>query len=76
MEYNLYVKIDRDYIHILNYIVEAEDNIMNVRNYENGVLKIIIPASLYDYAINLLENIKKYIPFEITGREVNKGFAN
>ncbi len=74
-EYDVYLKIDKDKIHDLSYILEVEDNLANIRKYENGFLRIIVPEELYEDLMELLKSIKREVPFEIEKVEVNSGSA-
>ncbi len=74
-EYDVYLKIDKDKIHDLSYILEVEDNLANIRKYENGLLRIIVPEELYEDLMELLKSIKREVPFEIEKVEVNSGSA-
>ncbi|MBP7303235.1 MAG: DUF4911 domain-containing protein, partial [Fervidobacterium sp.] len=40
-EYDIIVKMERENVHMLNYILEAEDNIMNIRSFEGDYLRVI-----------------------------------
>ena len=75
MEYDVYIKIDREKVHDLSYIIEVEDNLTNVRKYENGLLRLIVPADLKDDLLQLLEGVKEMVPLEIERIEVNPGSA-
>ncbi len=74
-EFDVYLKIDKDKIHDLSYILEVEDNLANIRKFENGLLRIIVPGDLKDDLMILLDGIKQVVPFEIVRIEVNKGSA-
>ena len=75
MEYDVYVRIDKERVHDLSYIIEVEDNLTNVRKYENGLLRLIVPADLKDDLLRLLEGVKEMVPLEIERIEVNPGSA-
>ena len=75
MEYDVYVRIDKEKVHDLSYIIEVEDNLTNVRKYENGLLRLIVPADLKDDLLELLEGVKEMVPLEIERIEVNPGSA-
>ncbi len=75
MEYDVYIKIDREKVHDLSYIIEVEDNLTNVRKYENGLLRLIVPADLKDDLLQLLEGVKEMVSLEIERIEVNPGSA-
>ena len=74
-EYDIYLKIEREKIHDLSYIVEVEDNLVNIRKYENGLLRLIVPSDLKDDLLNLLKGVREVVPFEIVKIEVNPGSA-
>ncbi len=75
VEYDLYLRIDEEKVHDLNYILEVEDNLANIRKYENGLLRIIVPGDLLEDLKELLDLIRNVVPFEIGRVEVNKGSA-
>ncbi|HRR44548.1 MAG TPA: DUF4911 domain-containing protein, partial [Mesotoga sp.] len=61
-------------IHVLCYIAEAEDNLLNIRHVtDDGFLKIIVPADLLEEAMNFLESIKKKIDLEVVEIRENPG---
>ena len=74
-EYDVYLRIDKDKIHDLSYILEVEDNLANIRKYENGLLRVIVPEDLYEDLMELLKGIKEVVPFEVEKVEVNSGSA-
>ncbi len=74
-EFDVYLKIDKEKIHDLSYIVEVEDNLVNIRKYEDGLLRLIVPSDLKDDLLELLEGVRKVVPFEIAKIEVNPGSA-
>ncbi len=74
-EFDVYVRIDREKVHDLSYIVEVEDNLVNIRKYENGLLRLIVPADLKDDLLELLEGIREVVPLEVVRVEVNPGSA-
>ena len=74
-EFDIYLKIEKEKIHDLSYIVEVEDNLVNIRKYENGLLRLIVPFDLKDDLLELLEGVRGVVPFEITKIEVNPGSA-
>ena len=75
MEYDVYLRIDRERVHDLSYIVEVEDNLVNIRKYENGLLRLIVPADLKEDLLDLLEGVKSVVPLEVERIEVNPGSA-
>jgi len=73
MEYDVYLKMDSNDVHTLSYILEVEDNLLNIRKYENGVLRILVPADLLDELLNFLQNVKDYVKFELLDVRLNRG---
>ncbi|WP_448523305.1 DUF4911 domain-containing protein [Pseudothermotoga sp.] len=73
MEYDVYLKMDSNDVHTLSYILEVEDNLLNMRKYENGVLRILVPADLLDELLNFLQNVKDYVKFELLNVRLNRG---
>jgi len=75
MEYDVYVKVKREDVHLLNHILEVEENMFNIRSYdeEKGVLRIITPFP--EEAVKLLEGCKEMVELEILGVEENPGTA-
>ncbi|HCO69793.1 DUF4911 domain-containing protein [Mesotoga sp.] len=73
-EYDLFVKIRPEDIHVLCYIAEAEDNLMNIRHVtDEGLLKIIVPADLLDEVKSFLKSIKNRIDLEVVEIRANPG---
>ncbi|AKI98035.1 DUF4911 domain-containing protein [Kosmotoga pacifica] len=73
-EYDLYVRIARPDIHVLCYIAEAQDNLMNIRHTtEEGYLKIIVPGDLLEEALKFLDSIKNVIDLEVVEIRENPG---
>ena len=75
-EYDIIVKMERENVHMLNYILEAEDNIMNIRSFEGDNLRVIATKDTVIDAIRLLESVKEYIDLEIVELRPNNGKAN
>ncbi|MFW6173931.1 MAG: DUF4911 domain-containing protein [Elusimicrobiota bacterium] len=74
LEYDVFLSIRRKDIHVLCYIVEAEDNLMNVRHTtDDGYLKIIVPGDLLEEALNFLRSIKNVIDLEVVDIRENPG---
>jgi hypothetical protein len=44
-----------------------------MRKYENGVLRILVPADLLDELLNFLQNVKDYVKFELLDVRLNRG---
>lgn len=76
LEYDIFVKMDKEDVHILNYLLEAEDNVMNIRSYEGEFLKVIAPKDMLVSAIRLLESVRDMIELEIVDIKPNKGSAD
>ena len=74
-ELDIFLRIDRQKIHDLSYILEVEDNMANIRKYENGLLRIIVPEDLFEDLMTLLDGIREVVPFEVERVEVNQGSA-
>lgn len=75
MEYDILVEISKEDVHILNYVLEVEENIMNIRKFEDGVLRIIVPADLKEEALKLLEGVKRIVDMRIISIKKNEGKA-
>ncbi len=73
MEYDIYVKISSEDVHTLGYIVEVEDNLVNMRKYENGLLRILTTEGLKEEVLDFLNELKYMIPLEIVEIRVNNG---
>ncbi|MDK2950509.1 MAG: hypothetical protein PWQ77_174 [Kosmotogales bacterium] len=65
-EYDLYLKIKSEQIHTLCYIVEAEDNLMNIRHLsKGGLLKIIVPGDMLNESLKFLKSISNVVPLKV-----------
>jgi len=74
LEYDLFIRIRPEDIHLLCYIAEAEDNLMNIRHVtDEGLLKIIVPADLLEELKSFLQSIKKRIDLEVVEIRANPG---
>ncbi|WP_346310341.1 DUF4911 domain-containing protein [Pseudothermotoga sp.] len=73
VEYDVYLKMDSSDVHTLSYILEVEDNLLNMRKYENGVLRILVPADLLDELLNFLHSVKNCVKFELVDVRLNRG---
>ncbi|MCD6551497.1 DUF4911 domain-containing protein [Thermotoga sp.] len=73
MEYDIYVKVSKEDVHLLNYLLEVEEHMFNIRKYEDGVLRIITPFP--KEAIELLEGCKEMVELEIVDVRENPGEA-
>ncbi len=67
LEYDLYVKIDESDIHMVNYMLEAEDNLLNVRNIDSksNLLKIVVVDTDLPDMLNLLNYLKDELHLEV-----------
>jgi len=75
VEYDILVKIKKEDVHILNYLLEAEDNVMNIRSFEGEYLKVIATKDTVIDAIRLLENVRSLVDLEIVMLKPNNGSA-
>jgi hypothetical protein len=75
VEYDILVKIKKEDVHILNYLLEAEDNVMNIRSFEGEYLKVIATKDTVIDAIRLLENVRSLVDLEIVALKPNNGSA-
>lgn len=76
MEKDILIKVDKEKVHILSYILESEDNLVNVRKYENGILRLIVPNDLIKKLLIFLEDLENKIGFEILEIKENSGSAD
>jgi len=77
LEYDIYVKMPIEDTHLLGYLAEAEEHLMNIRHSENveNAVKIIVPADLLTEVLNMLEILKEEINLEILYYEPNPGHS-
>ena len=75
MEYDVLVEVAREDVHVLNYVLEVEENMMNIRKYENGILRIIVPEDLKEEALRLLDGVKEMVDLRIVSIRKNEGNA-
>ncbi len=73
MEYDVYLKISSDDVHTLSYILEVEDNLLNMRKYQDGLLRILVPADLLDELLEFLQSVRNYVNFELVNVRLNHG---
>lgn len=75
LEYDIYVDIDKNDIHLITYLLEGEAHLMNVRNrQEDGLLKIISPKDSLDDALKLINSVKEQaIKMEVVKVEPHNG---
>ncbi len=74
-EYDIYLRMRKEDVHDLSYILEVEDNLVNIRRYDRGLLRLIVPEDLKEDLLELLHGIKDVVDFEIERIEVNEGSA-
>ncbi|HEW91361.1 MAG TPA: DUF4911 domain-containing protein [Thermotogaceae bacterium] len=76
-EFDIYLKIEKEDVHILNYIIEAEDNMLNIRKFDSTekLLKVIVPVDFLEDVLELLNSLKSEVQFEIVKYEPNRGMA-
>ncbi len=75
MEYDILIEVAKEDVHILNYVLEVEENVMNIRKYEDGILRIIVPEDLKEEALKLLEGVKEIVDLKIVSIRKNEGSA-
>jgi len=75
MEYDILIEVAKEDVHVLNYVLEVEENVMNIRKYENGILRIIVPEDLKEEALKLLEGVKEIVDLNIVSIKKNEGSA-
>ncbi|GAB4315268.1 MULTISPECIES: DUF4911 domain-containing protein [Pseudothermotoga] len=73
MEYDVYLRIKSEDVHKLGYILEVEDNFVNMRKYENGLLRILVPADMLQELLEFLETVRKHVDFEVVECRENDG---
>ncbi|MGQ9856512.1 MAG: DUF4911 domain-containing protein [Fervidobacterium sp.] len=76
LEYDILVKIKKEDVHILNYLLEAEDNTMNIRSFEGDFLKVIAPTDTVIDALRLLESVRNIVDLEVLMIKPNEGSAD
>ena len=58
-EYDIFIDVDKNDIHLITYLLEAEPHMMNIRNrQENGYLKIIGPSYFLNDSLTLIDSLK------------------
>jgi hypothetical protein len=77
LEYDIYVDIDKNDIHLITYLLEGEAHLMSVRNrQEGGFLKIITPKDSLDDALKLINSVKEQaIKMEVVKVEPHNGIV-
>jgi len=75
LEYDIYVKMPLKEAHLLGYLSESYDNVMNIRHagVDDGTVKVIVPADLMDEVMEMLELLKEEINLEVVRYEPNPG---
>ncbi|OQY09188.1 MAG: DUF4911 domain-containing protein [Marinitoga sp. 4572_148] len=74
LEYDIYVKVKKEDIHLVTYLLESVDNLMNVRNViENNLMKIICPKDTLDESLKLINSLKDLTNLEVVRIEPNDG---
>lgn len=75
LEYDLYVRIAEQDIHMINYLLEAEDNLLNVRNVNprTGLLKIVVIDTDLQDMLKLLAYLKNDLHLEVVRYEPSRG---
>lgn len=75
-EFDIFIDIAEEDIHLLIYMVEAEAHIMNVRKKQKkGYFKIIVPAGFLEEALVLLNSLENSdIKLEVVSVEPHDGF--
>ncbi len=74
-EYDVYVDIPKPEVHTLNYILEAEDNLLNVRHVDpaSGLLKIIVVDDALEDLLKLLKSLENDLHLKVVRYEPNRG---
>ncbi len=74
-EYDVYVDIPKSEVHTLNYILEAEDNLLNVRHVDpaSGLLKIIVVDDMLEDLLKLLKSLEDELHLKVVRYEPNRG---
>jgi len=75
LEYDILVKLRKEDVHILNYLLETEDNIMNIRSFEGEYLRVIATKDTVVEAMRLLESAKSFVELEIISLKPSDGSA-
>ncbi len=75
IEYDVYVDIPKSEVHTLNYILEAEDNLINVRHIDpaSGLLKIVVVDDELNDVLKLLDSLKDELHLRVVKYEPNRG---
>ncbi len=75
VEYDLYIEIPKKNVHFLNYLFEAEDNLMNIRHIDpvTKLLKIVVIDSDLERVMSLLNSLKEDLQLKVVKYEPNSG---
>ncbi|GAB6188687.1 DUF4911 domain-containing protein [Marinitoga arctica] len=74
LEYDIYLKVKKEDIHLVTYLLESVDNLMNVRNVvENNLMKIICPKDTLKESLMLINSLKDLTDLEVVRVEPNDG---
>ncbi|ANQ52998.1 hypothetical protein BG95_00340 [Thermosipho sp. 1063] len=76
MEIDILLNIDKNDVHYLSYILEAQDNMVNIRKYEGGILRIITTDYFKKDILKMLDSLKMDIDFDIVEIRKNSGSAD
>ncbi|MBT1248306.1 MULTISPECIES: DUF4911 domain-containing protein [unclassified Thermosipho (in: thermotogales)] len=76
MEIDILLKIDKNDVHYLSYILEAQDNMVNIRKYEGEILRIITTDYFKEDILKMLDSLKMDIDFDIVEIRKNSGSAD
>jgi len=77
LEYDIFIDLDTNDIHLITYLLEGEAHLMSVRNrQEDGYLKIIAPKDSLDDALKLINSVKdEAIKMEVVKVEPHNGIV-
>ncbi|MGM0640645.1 MAG: DUF4911 domain-containing protein [Thermotogota bacterium] len=77
LEYDIFIDLDTNDIHLITYLLEGEAHLMSVRNrQEDGYLKIISPKDSLDDALSLINSVKEEaIKMEVVKIEPHNGIV-
>ncbi|SHE94750.1 protein of unknown function [Marinitoga hydrogenitolerans DSM 16785] len=74
LEYDVYLRVKKEDIHLVTYLLESVDNLMNVRNVvEGNLMKIICPKDTLDESLTLINSLKEMTDLEVVRVEPNNG---
>lgn len=77
LEYDIFIDVDKNDIHLITYLLEGEAHLMSVRNrQEDGFLKIIAPKDSLDDALKLINSVKnEEVKMEVVKVEPHNGIV-